>query len=400
VHHERAFEPTTSSLLDGADRMSASETRPHTGPARDAEEGWFSRERVLTLTLLGLTALSLYLCYLLVQPFLPALAFALALAVITHPMYRAIERHVKPRDVAAGLAVAAVALLVVTPIIVVGRTLLVQLSAGIRTLQVEIQSGHWREVVARTSWLERAVVWVETEVNPAAVAGKAGEVIGPYVPSVVLGSAWTVAGLVMTLFILFFFFRDSDSALDMLRSLVPLSQVEADEVFRRITDTIHASIYGSVAVALVQGVLGGLMFWLLGLPTPVLWGAVMALLALVPMLGTFLVWAPTAAFLALGGQWGKALLLAGWGACAIGLVDNVLYPFLVRKRMRLHTLPVFFAVLGGVALVGAAGVVIGPLVLSITDALMDIWRRRTARADAEPALDAPGSSKGETTPRG
>lgn len=351
------------------------------------EEGWFSRERILALTLLGLTVLALYLCYLLMRPFLPVLAFALALAVITFPLYRAIERRVRWRDLAAGLAVVAVGLLVVTPIILVGRTLIVQLQAGIQLLQAEIQSGHWREVVERLGWLGRVVAWIEAEVDPAALAGRAGELLGPYVPSFVLGSAWTVAGLLMTLFILFFFFRDREPALGMLRSLVPLSHAEADEVFRRITDTIHASIFGSVTVALVQGTLGGLMFWVLGLPAPVFWGFVMALLALVPMLGTFLVWGPAAIYLALGGQWGKAIVLVVWGAVAIGLIDNLLYPLLVRKRMRLHTLPVFFAILGGVALVGAAGVVVGPLILSGTDALLHIWRRRTAHGRAADAAD-------------
>lgn len=349
------------------------------------EDGWFSRERVLTLTLFGLTVLAFYLCYLLVRPFLPALAFALALAVVTYPLYRAIRRHVRWPDLAAGLAVLAVGLLVVTPVILVGRTLIVQLTAGIQTLQAEIQSGRWREVVGRFGWLERVVAWIEAEVDPAAAAGKAGEVLGPYVPTVVVGSAWTVAGLLMTLFILFFFFRDCGPALSMLRSLVPLSHTEADEVFDRIRDTIQASIYGSVTVALVQGALGGLMFWILGLPAPVFWGFVMALLALVPMLGTFLVWGPAAIYLALNGQWGKALILVGWGAVAIGLIDNLLYPFLVRKRMQLHTLPVFFAILGGIALVGAAGVVVGPLILSVTDALIDIWRRRTAHGRAADA---------------
>ena len=80
----------------------------------------------------------------------------------------------------------------------------------------------------------------------------------------------------------------------------------------------------------------------------------------------------------MGGQWGKAIVLVGWGAVAIGFIDNLLYPFLVRKRMRLHTLLVFFAILGGISLVGAAGVVVGPLIISVTDALIDIWRRRAA----------------------
>jgi predicted PurR-regulated permease PerM len=344
----------------------------------DADNGWFSRERILALTLLGITVIALYLCYLLVKPFLPALAFALALAVITHPVYRAIRRRMKWPDVAAGVAVVAVGLLVVTPLVLVGRNLVVQLTAGYQTVQAELQSGHWREVVSRVPWFGRLVAWIEAEMDPVAVASRAGEIIGPYVPSVVVGSAWTVAGLLITLFILFFFFRDSAPALDMIRSLIPLSAPEADEVFMRISDTIHASIYGSVTVALVQGLLGGLMFAILGLPAPVFWGFLMALLALVPMLGTFLVWGPAAVYLALSGQWGKAIILVAWGAVAIGLIDNLLCPFLVRKRMQLHTLPVFFAIVGGIALIGAAGVVVGPLILSVTDALIDVWRRRTA----------------------
>lgn len=352
--------------------------RPTDRRAREAEEGWFSRERVLALILVGVTILAFYLCYLLVRPFLPSLAFALALAVITHPLHRAIKRRVRWRDVAAGLAVAVVGLGVVTPLILVGRTLLAELGTGIRLLQTELQSGHWREVLGRSRALASVIEWLQSEVSPGAAAEKAGEVVGQSLPAVVVGSVWTVAGLLITLFILFFFFRDCGKALDLVRSLMPLSHSETDQVFKRIADTIHASIYGSVVVALVQGSLGGLMFWLLGLPAPVLWGFVMAVLALVPMLGAFLVWGPAAIFLAVNGQWGKALVLAAWGAIAMGLIDNLLYPLLVRKRMRLHTVPVFFAIVGGIALFGAAGVVVGPLVLSITDALIDVWRRRTA----------------------
>jgi predicted PurR-regulated permease PerM len=361
-------------------------SRAHSRESRGGDDGWFSRERVLALTLLGLTVIALYLCYLLVQPFLPALAFALALAVVTFPLYRAISRRVRWRDLAAALAVLAVGLLIVTPVVLVGRTLFVQLTAGAKMLQAELQSGRWREVIGGVGWLSRVVAWIEAEVDPVAIGARAGEVLGAYVPSVVIGSVWTVAGVLVTLFILFFLFRDCGPALDMLRSLVPLSQTETDEVFGRITDTIHASIYGSVTVALVQGALGGLMFWILGLPAPVFWGAVMALLALIPMLGTFVVWGPAAIYLGISGQWGKAIVLIGWGAVAIGLIDNLLYPFLVRKRMQLHTLPVFFAIVGGIALFGAAGVVVGPLILSVTDALIDIWQRRTAHGQSADAV--------------
>jgi predicted PurR-regulated permease PerM len=98
-----------------------------------------------------------------------------------------------------------------------------------------------------------------------------------------------------------------------LRSLVPLSDTETDRVFKRVSDTIYATVYGTIAVAIIQGILGGLIFWWLGLPSPLLWGTVMALLAIVPVLGAFVVWLPATLWLTLNGHWGKALILAAWG---------------------------------------------------------------------------------------
>jgi predicted PurR-regulated permease PerM len=104
----------------------------------------------------------------------------------------------------------------------------------------------------------------------------------------------------------------------------------------------------------------------------------MAVLAVVPVLGAFVVWVPAALFLALTGSWGKALILVGWGGLVVSLIDNLLYPVLVGQRLRLHTLPVFIAIVGGLALFGSAGLVLGPVTLAITVALVEVWRRRTA----------------------
>ena len=130
-------------------------------------------------------------------------------------------------------------------------------------------------------------------------------------------------------------------------------------------------------VCAVQGTLAGLMFWWLGIPGPVLWGVVMGLLNIVPILGPYVIWLPIAIGLALQGDWGRALILTGWGAVVVGLIDNVLYPVLVGNRMRLHTLPVFFAILGGLVVFGSSGVILGPVILAITDALIHIWKVRT-----------------------
>jgi predicted PurR-regulated permease PerM len=155
-----------------------------------------------------------------------------------------------------------------------------------------------------------------------------------------------------------------------------LTERETDHLIERASDTIFAVILGSVVAALAQGFLGGSMFWLLSLPNPLFWGVVMALFAIVPLLGAFVVWVPAAAYLALTGEWGKAAVLVAWGVVVIGGIDNLLHPILAGGRLRLHTVPTFFAIVGGIMLFGTSGLIIGPLVVTLTLALLEIWRHR------------------------
>ena len=120
-----------------------------------------------------------------------------------------------------------------------------------------------------------------------------------------------------------------------------------------------------------------MMFWWLGLPTPVFWGFVMGVLAIFPFLGAFVVWVPAAAILVLQGEWGSAAILALWGGVIIATVDNLLYPILVGNRLRLHTLATFIGMVGGIILFGAAGIVLGPAVIAVTLELVEIVTLRS-----------------------
>ena len=339
-------------------------------------EGWWTREHALIVVLVVATALLLILCWLLVQPFLSPIAWALALAVVAHPLHGWIERRIDKPGLAAGLAVFAIALLIVVPVIFVGNSIVQEATKGVKAIQSSMEEGKWREQLARSPRLANALSGFEEQATQQ-LQGMAAEV-GKRATQVVTGSVWAIVQLLLTLFVLFYLFRDRRKTLETLRSLVPLSQRETDEVFTRVADTIHATVFGTLVVAGVQGTLGGLMFWWLGLPAPLLWGAVMAVLAIIPVLGAFVIWVPAAIFLAASGQWGKAAILAAWGGIVIALIDNLLYPILVGKRLRMHTVPVFFAIVGGLAIFGAAGLILGPVILALTAAILEIWRRRTA----------------------
>ena len=143
----------------------------------------------------------------------------------------------------------------------------------------------------------------------------------------------------------------------------------------RTREVIGATIYGVLAISVIQGTLGFLIFLVLGLPSPLLWGVVMLLMSMIPMAGAFVVWVPASLYLLLTGSYIKALLLAGWGVLVIGSIDNFLSPRLVGRRARLHELLIFFSVLGGLQVFGVLGLVLGPVLAAVTLALIEVVRQ-------------------------
>ena len=350
--------------------------------ARVAQTGVLSRPRMQALVLIGAAALGLYLCYRLVQPFFPALSWGLALAVVGYPIHKRICRRIPQATISAALTVLIIAVTIIAPVVLVSQQLVRQVMASATTVQESIESGEWREAIEEHPRLAAVADWIEQSVAMDELPAKLSGALQQWGPTVLVGSLVALMQLGITILVLFYFFRDKRDLAADVRSVLPLSERETDGMIRRITDTIHATIFGSLVVAAIQGLMGGIIFWVLGLPAPILWGAVMAVLATIPVAGTFVVWAPTAVYLAMTGSVGKALVLVAWGAIAIGLIDNVLYPVLVGKRLRFHPLPVFFSIVGGLSLFGAAGLVLGPLTLSVTSALLEVLRRRTSAGRA------------------
>lgn len=335
-----------------------------------------TRERVLALLLLGATAIAFFLCYQIAEPFIPALGWALALAVIATPLHRWIRDRVEQPELAAGIAVVIVAVLVVGPAVYLSQQLAAEANRFLDTLRDDTLNDTWDSLIASSPRLAPALRWIDDVVDFNEEMPRLAAAITPRVQSIAIGAVWAAFQFLVMLFVFFYSLRDRQTILAGLRSLLPLSHAEFEEVAAWVSDTIYATVYGAVVVAIVQGTLAGVMFWILGIPGALFWGVIMALLALIPYLGTFVIWGPVAAYLAFSGETTKALILAAWGLTAVGLIDNLLYPLLVGRRIRLHPLPVFFAVIGGVGFFGAAGLVLGPVVLAVTVAIIDIWRRR------------------------
>lgn len=338
---------------------------------------WLTRERLTSIVLVLATALAVYWSYLLVQPFLPALAWALAFAVVADPLHDWIAARVRKPSLAAGLAVALVTLIIIAPMAFLVEELVGEVSTGIGFIKSESDTGDLLAGVQHNRTVTRAIAWLNAHIDLRAQGERLASRLADILTGLLAGSANVALQLLIALFVLFYFFRDKHKVLTAVRSSIPLDTAETDKIMHRIADTVHATIHGTMGIAAIKGVLGGSIFAILGLPAAILWGTVMAAVSVLPVLGTMLVWVPAAGYLLMTGHWAKALILTLYGLIVMGLSDNILYPLLIGGRMRMHPLLVFFAILGGMSLLGTTGLILGPVIVAAMLALIDEWRRRT-----------------------
>jgi predicted PurR-regulated permease PerM len=349
------------------------------GPASTIATPEGPLERVVLvrgLALLAATLIGLYVCYLLALPFIPALAWALAMAVLAAPLHHRLERRLTHPTLAAAISVVLLALLVVMPLTLMAQQLSGVLRTGVASVQEQFASGDLKRSIHAYPLFVRVNDTIGGHMDFTTILANLGTWLTNLGALLVRESLANVITVLLAFYLLFFLLRDHREALLQAKMLSPLTDAETDYVFGRISDTIHAIIFGIAVTAAVQGAFGGLIFWLLGLPNPVFWGIVMALLSVFPFLGAFVVWIPAAIHLALSGAWGKAAILAAYGSIVIGGIDNILHPILAGGRLRLHTIAMFISIVGGLMLFGASGLILGPLAVTTTVAMLEIWRER------------------------
>lgn len=359
---------------------------------RRREDG-MSRIRLQGLVLVSATAICLYICYRMALPFLPALTWALALAVLFSHLQQWLEEKLKRPNLAASATILVVGLIVAVGLAFVGQRLIVEAAKGAVIIKEKVVSGEWQRALEAQPRLATIVDWLEEKIDLQGTFDFLANGLTAAAGSIVTASVVQIVSLCLTFYLLFFFLRDRRAALQALRHLSPLLPDEMDLMIARVANTIYATIYGTLAVAAAQGLLGGLMFWWLGLSTPLFWGVVMTILALIPLLGTVPIWGIAALYLALEGSWVKALVLALWGGLVVGGIDNVLRPILVGRRLQLHTILTFLSVVGGLMLFGSSGLILGPVTLTITMVLLEIWHHRAGERRMSVIL--PGSPSPE-----
>lgn len=329
------------------------------------------------ITFYLLTLAILVLCGLLLYPFFMAIIGAIVLAVIAQPPYRWLASKIKHPSTAAAVAVILVMLAVIVPGYFLAQNIGKQALNAINVLRDDANQQKFSEFVGSNPTIASGIETISNSIDPGHAAQTTATYVGSKLAGVLGNSFRAITQIVVMVFILFFLFRDRDLALSFLRSLLPLREDESHELLERLGDTIYATALGRLAVAAVQGVLAGLAFWVLGVPGIILWAFSTAAFAMIPAFGAFLVWGPIAIYLGISGHWGKALLLAIWGGVIVSTIDNFLYPILVGTRLRSHTATILISILGGIAIFGITGVILGPVIFTIAATLLEFWRDRT-----------------------
>lgn len=353
------------------------------------------RRRMRLSVLLVLAAAAAYLLARLLAPFTLAIVTSAVVAALARPAYRVMIARIRNRSAAAFALTSGVFLLVLIPLTGLVFVLIGAIDSGVSVVAERVEDlasregpvWRWLESVARIFGVGEQELGeaVQNQVN------RLGELLAGGTFDLVSGLGGWIAQTAIGLFTLFYLIRDGDAFLGVVRWLIPLDAPLTDALIGRTREIVSATVLGTLVVALVQGLLGGLTFWVLGLPGPALWGAVMSFFALLPAVGPPVVWLPAAIMLIASGELVRAVVLIAVGALVIGTVDNVLRAVLVSGRAQLHPLVVFFSVLGGILLFGAAGFLLGPILVVLAFSVLEIARIALEGTDRAEGLPTKGT---------
>ncbi len=336
-----------------------------------------NRESVNKFVLIILVLFISAIFFCMIRSFLMAIFLAGIFSALSHPLYHRLERSFRGRRSLA--SVATIFLIVILILLPLAGLL------GIVTTQA-IRVGE-----SVTPWIQKRLsepdifsdllssipLYERIEPYNDLILKKTGELVGTIssylinsLSSATLGTVNFLFMIFILLYCMFFFLMDGDKLLSKILYYLPLQDHDERRMLEKFTSVTRATLKGTAVVGILQGSMAGLAFWGVGIHSAVFWGAIMAVLSIIPGIGTALVWGPAAIILAAGGHYAKAIGLVLFCALVVGSLDNFLRPRLVGKDTQMHELLIFFGTLGGIALFGVLGIIIGPIVAAL---FMTVW---------------------------
>ena len=339
-------------------------------------------QRVVTW---ALAALVIYFLYRVVRPFLIPLTWAAVLSIFFFPLHRRVLSWLSRPNVCALMSVTAVTILLLAPLAWLVPAFVKEAVSVAGSIPTEEALPKMKSLLEGL-FAQAPVPLGDFEEIVREVSQKAGALLAQQSARLAGNLALFVFHLIVMLLAMFYLFRDGPKLLLLLKDISPLGGAHSDHMIQEVTEMISVTLSSGFVVAGVQGLLGGIVFWALSLPSPVFWGVVIGFLAFLPVVGPWVVWVPAAIGIALNGHTGRAVLLVVLGFILVSGADNVLRPILIAGRAQLNGLLVFVSVLGGIQAFGFLGVVLGPLVVATAAGMLKGYRESLHETQVLPSV--------------
>jgi predicted PurR-regulated permease PerM len=330
-----------------------------------------------------------YCLYLIFSPFFSLLIWASLLAVVFHPLFEWNLKWLRGRRSLSAIATClAILLLIVIPLTVLGILLTRQSIALYHSIQENL-GVLGSEASARLQQIQELPLVHRVLSNGMQLLGSGSvdlqSMIGQILtalsrfmvangPSLLAGAGGLLYQFLMVFILMFFLFRDGHLLIEAVRNSSPLPETYQTEIMSKFRDVSYATFFGSIFTALVQGCAGGLLFWILRIPSPLFWGALIAFASLVPIVGGFLIWVPVSLYFFLIGSVAHGILVLALGGVVVSSIDNVLKPMIIRGRTDMHPILIFLSVLGGIQVFGFLGVLLGPFFVAVFLSFLNFYR--------------------------
>jgi|SRR3989344_120174 len=328
----------------------------------------------------GLLVVFSLLLFWVLSPFVNSIIWAAVLAWFFYPLYRAIHRHfILNKSAAAFITITLIIMLVLLPLIGLASLILQQTIGLYHSTEKEVGDIIGKIRLTLSNYQDYSAVktldYIGFDIQGEAT--KALQLISQFISSQIAGlTRGTITffvGLLIMMYTLFYFFQDGERFLKILLRISPLDDKNDELIYKNFTSTLRATFKGSILVSLIQGVLAGLIFWISGVTAPLFWALIMVVLAILPAVGPGILALPAGIILLLMGRVWQGVFMLVVGVGVVSVIDNILRPYLVGKDAEIHPLLIFFSIIGGMAIFGATGFIIGPVVASIAATLFGMY---------------------------
>ena len=343
------------------------------------------RDLLFTVAVLLLMAGVTVIFYRVMAPFFVPIAWSVILVVTIQPLNARLNQRLQKPGLSALIMTVLVFFVILAPLTYLGVALVGEATNLYNKVQQSVSSDSFQWIDIRQHPFVKdlaqkldGVIDISQWDLKNAVAGIFKTISGYVVSNTakfLTNVGVAIFQFVLILLTIYYLFRDGNRLMEQVRDSIPLPEERSHEILSHLTNVVRATIYGGLVVAAVQGALGGLIFWILGIPSPVFWGTIMGFLSLFPFLGAFVVYIPAAIVLAFSGAYIKAIILISFGTIVVSQIDNFLRPWLISGRTHLHPLLMLFSILGGIQVFGFLGLVLGPVVAAVFIGVFDLYRQ-------------------------